>query len=117
MRGHLEQRGEDSWRLKVYVGMDGGRRRYLTKTFRGIQRDAEHQLNLMLVEVGSGHHVASDPTFADLVDKWRAIGSTSLSRTTRSEYERLLEKRLLPRFGAMKLRAIRPVDIDLYYAQ
>jgi integrase len=117
MRGHLEQRGEDSWRLKVYVGMDGGRRRYLTKTLRGTKRAAEHQLNLMLVEAANSQHPAGDPTFTDLADKWREIGSTSLSRTTRAEYERLLEKRLLPRFGSTKLRAIRPVDIDLYYAE
>jgi integrase len=116
MRGHLEQRGEDSWRLKVYVGMDGGRRRYLAKTVRGTKRAAENQLNKMLVEAANSQHPASDPTFADLAAQWREIGSTSLSRTTRAEYERLLEKRLLPRFGSTKLRAIRPVDIDHYYA-
>ena len=117
MRGHLEQRGEDSWRLKVYVGLDGGRRRYLTKTIRGTKRAAEKQLNLMLVEAASSQHPTADPTFADLAAQWREIGSTNLSCTTRAEYERLLEKRLLPRFGSMKLRAIRPVDIDLYYAE
>ena len=30
MRGHIQQRGKNSWRVKVFVGRDvGGVRRYL----------------------------------------------------------------------------------------
>ena len=36
MRGHLQQRGRDSWRLKVFVGRSSdGKRRYVERTVRG----------------------------------------------------------------------------------
>lgn len=118
MRGHLEQRGKSSWRAKIYVGIDDeGRRQYVVRTLRGSKRDAEDQLNVILLEVGRGPQIVADPTFADLVAKWRDIGTLNLSPTTLAEYQRLLEKRLLPRFGDIKLRTIRPVDVDMFYAE
>jgi hypothetical protein len=36
MRGHLQERGNDAGRLKVYVGRSaGGRKRYVEKSFQG----------------------------------------------------------------------------------
>jgi integrase len=49
--------------------------------------------------------------------KWRPIAEVSLSPTTLHEYERLLDKRLLPRFGTTKVRSIRAADIDAFYAE
>ena len=40
----------------------------------------------------------------------------NLSPTTLHEYDRLLEKRILPRFGGTKVRSIRAADIDGFYA-
>jgi len=39
MRGHIRQRG-DTWELRAYVGRDPvtGRKKYLTRTFRGGKR-------------------------------------------------------------------------------
>ena len=118
MRGHLEERGKNVWRAKVYLGRDAeGRRRYTTKTIRGPKGAADDQLNRMLVEARRRRSAAVDPTFTALVTKWRSIATLDLAPSTLAEYERLLEKRLLPRFGATKLRSIRAVDIDLYYAE
>ena len=42
MRGHLQRRGSDSWRLKVYVGRDAdGTKRYVERTVNGTKKDAE----------------------------------------------------------------------------
>jgi integrase len=118
MRGHLEQRGKTSWRAKIYVGVDAhGRRQYVMRTLHGTKRAAEDQLNAILTELRREPRVLADPTFADLVAKWREIGTLNLSPTTQAEYERLLEKRLMPRFGTIKLRAIRPVDVDIFYPE
>jgi hypothetical protein len=45
MRGHMRQRG-DVWELRVYVGRDpvSGRKKTLTRTFRGGKREAEEAL-------------------------------------------------------------------------
>ena len=117
MRGHLEQRGKNVWRAKVYLGRDvQGRLRYLTRTIHGTKRLAEDALRELLAEAGSGDQVVTDGTLADLVQKWRPIAELNLSPTTRREYERLLDKRILPRFGKTKVRALRAADIDAFYA-
>jgi len=118
VRGHLEQRGKNVWRAKVYVGREtDGRRRYLTRTIRGNKRFAEDALRELLTEVGRGDQVVTDGTLEDLVAKWRPIAELNLSPTTWREYDRLLEKRILPRFGRIKVRAIRAADIDGFYAE
>lgn len=122
MRGNLTQRGKESWRARVYLGLDdAGRRRYASKTIRGTKREAEEALNQLLVEAAEHrrHPMAAmgGQTFAELVAKWREIGASDLEKSTLFEYERLLERRLLPRFGSKKLRSIRTVDLDTYYAE
>jgi integrase len=117
VRGHLEQRGKNVWRAKVYLGRDAeGRQRYVTRTVHGTKRLAEDALHELLSEAGRGDQVVTDGTLADLVQKWRPIAELNLSPTTRREYERLLDKRILPRFGKTKVRAIRAADLDAYYA-
>lgn len=45
------------------------------------------------------------------------MSRTSLSPTTVREYERLLDTFILPRFGSVRLRALRPQSIDRFYAE
>jgi hypothetical protein len=68
------------------------------------------------MEVGRTDEVTTDGTLADLVEQWRPIAEVNLSPTTLYEYNRLLEKRILPRFGQTKVRSIRAADIDAFYA-
>lgn len=49
MRGHIQQRGKNSWRIEVYVGRD----------VSDTKREAERELSRLLVEVDEGRHVAS----------------------------------------------------------
>ena len=53
----------------------------------------------------------------DLAAKWLEMAAETLSPSTLREYRRLLEKIILPQFGSMKVRAIRPSDLDSFYAR
>lgn len=54
MRGHLQERGNDAWRLKVYVGRSAdGRKRYIEKTFNGGRREANSNVALRASTAGS----------------------------------------------------------------
>lgn len=117
MRGHLEARGKNVWRAKVYLGRDTGKsKRYLQRTIHGTKRQAEDVLNEMLVEAGQSSNEIVDGTFADLAPRWLELSSPTLSPTTLREYERLLDRHILPRFGGTKVRSIRAVDLDTFYA-
>jgi hypothetical protein len=70
MRGHIRQRG-DTWELRAYVGRDPvtGRKKYLTRTFRGGKWAAEEALTKFVVEVGG--EVVVDSAGAVRVVGWR----------------------------------------------
>ena len=117
MRGHLEARGSGTWRAKVFLGQDAnGRQRYLTRTIHGTKREADAQLRELMLEAGLAHE-SSQATVDDLAAKWLEMAAETLSPSTLREYRRLLEKIILPQFGSMKVRAIRPSDLDSFYAR
>ncbi len=67
MRGSIQQRGPQSWRVNAFVGRDAaGAKRYIGRTVRGTRRDAERELSRLLVEVDEGRHAPAAPvTFGE----------------------------------------------------
>ena len=113
MRGHLEERGKDRWRAKVYLGAGpNGTKRYLTRTIHGPKRHAENVLAQLIVEAGAGGHDVTDGTVEELARRWIEAAGSGLSPTTLRGYEQLLRTAILPRIGRMKLRAVRPQTLD-----
>jgi len=116
LRGHLESRGSGTWRAKVFLGQDAnGRQRYLTRTVHGTKREADAQLRQLILEAGLANET-SNATVVDLASKWLDLVSETLSPSTIREYRRLLAKVILPQFGGVKVRVIRPSDLDTFYA-
>lgn len=101
MRGHLQHRGGDAWRIKVYLGRSAdGRKRYLERTVRGTRRDAERAMAHLVVEVDEGRHAASAPmTFGELLDRWVEVKRASVAPRTIESYEWIATKYLRPRLG------------------
>jgi len=117
VRGHLEARGNGTWRTKVFLGPDAnGRQRNLTRTIHGSKREADAQLRQLILEAGLAHDTTS-ATVGGLASKWLELVEESLSPSTYREYRRLLEKIILPEFAAPKVRAIRPSDLDAFYVR
>ncbi|QYG95227.1 hypothetical protein HC251_24210 [Iamia sp. SCSIO 61187] len=84
MRGHLQHRGGDAWRIKVYLGRSAdGRKRYLERTVRGTRRDAERGMARLAVEVDEGRHAGAAPmTFGELLDRWLEVKRASVAPRT-----------------------------------
>ena len=62
MRGLIQKRGTESWRVRAYLGRDAdGTKRYVSRTVRGTRREAEQVLSRLLVEVDEGRHAAAAP--------------------------------------------------------
>lgn len=102
----------------MYLGRDAdGRKKYGRITFHGGRRAAEERLASLVVEAGGGAHDVTDGTFEDLSTQWLAIARPSLSPTTVTGYEQILASTLLPRFGKVKLRALRASNLDAFYAE
>jgi len=118
MRGLIQKRGSESWRIRAYVGRDAnGTRRYVSTTVRGTRKDAERDLSRLLVEVDEGRHAASAPmTFGELLDRWLAVKKLAVEPTTLRSYEWVARTYLRPALGERKVAALRPMELDGLYA-
>jgi integrase len=118
MRGLIQKRGSESWRIRAYVGRDAnGTKRYVSTTVRGTRKDAERDLSRLLVEVDEGRHAASAPmTFGELLDRWLAVKKLAVEPTTLRSYEWVALTYLRPALGERKVAALRPMELDGLYA-
>lgn len=119
MRGTIQKRGNESWRVKAYVGRDStGTKRYVSRTVRGTRRDAERELSRLLVDVDEGRFVASPAmTLNDLLDRWLEVKRQHVEPSTWSSYEWIARKYVRPALGDRKIGALRPIDLDMLYAE
>jgi integrase len=118
MRGHLQRRGSDTWRLKVYVGRDAnGTKRYVERTVNGTKKEAESELARLVVEADEGRHVATGPvTFDELLDQWLAIKAQQVEASTLGSYRWVAKTYVRPALGDRRLTTLRPYEIDRLYA-
>lgn len=119
MAGSLRQRGKTSWQLRVLAGRDEitGKKTYVSKTFRGGRREAERELARLVAEVEAGSTTAAAGTVAELCNKWFEHACPNLSPAVSAEYRRLLDRRILPRWGSTPVRRLRTSDLDGWYSQ
>ena len=119
MAGSIRQRGKQSWEVRAFAGKDPatGKKQYVTKTVRGERREAEIALGRLLGEIDDGQHAVRAGTVGDLCERWFAHAAPDLSPSVVPEYRRLLDNRILPRWGTTPLRRLRTADLDLWYAE
>ena len=119
MAGSIRQRGKQSWEIRAFAGKDTvtGKKRYVARTVRGDRREAEVALGRLLAEVEDGQHAVRAGTVGDLCERWYAHASPDLSPAVAVEYRRLLDKRILPRWGEVPLRRLRTADLDQWYGE
>lgn len=119
MRGHIQERGRASWRVKAYVGRDAaGVRRYVERTVRGSRRDAERELSRLLVEVDEGRHAAAAPiTVGELLDRWLDVKRRMVDPKTIESYEWMARNYVRPALADRRVASLRPIDLDALYGE
>src|SRR5262245_36063383 len=103
MKGHLQRRGERSWRLKYDVEADGrGGRQTRYVTLKGTKAEAQRQAAKILASIATGEHVdPSAETVAAFVERWlRDWADANVSRRTWEGYAQMLRKHLCRRIGS-----------------
>jgi len=121
MPGHLQPRGENTWRLKLDVGRDPSTGKRLTRfvTFKGTKREAQRELTRLLASVAGGTFV--DPnriTVAAYLRAWidEAEARVPLAAKTAERYRQLIEKQIIPHLGALQLQKLRPGNIAAWHS-
>ena len=114
MKGNLEKRG-DRFRMRVTVGYNekGNPIRVSEYAKAKSKREAEKELALFIARIESGEHVKPDKTLLkDFVDDWlEKYAKKNIEYNTYSGYLNILKKRILPKYGGMKISDIKTMHI------
>jgi integrase len=107
------------WELIIQLPRDPltGRPRQLSRTFHGTKREAQRALAAEVALVSAGKVTATTQTVADLLASWYERAAADLSPSTAREYRRLIDKRLLPALGRVRVRDLTPQQLDAFYGE
>lgn len=125
MAGSIEKRGKDSYRLVVSggIGPDGKRKKYTKtvnidgKTEPERQRKAQVELAKMITTINNNTFVEpSKLTFNDFIQKWlKEYAEKNLAPKTLFRYKQMLNSRIIPALGHIKLNKLKPIHFVEFY--
>ncbi len=122
----IRKRGENSYQIIVSKGYDSsGTKLTSTKTVtpdlglteKQAKKEVQRQAILFEREVENGTYLdGSKMTFAELIDKWiKDHAEKQLEARTLFRYKELLEKRIIPALGHIKLQKLQPTHLLEFY--
>jgi integrase len=126
MRGTIKKRYPGSWSLIIDLGYQVDPTTGKTKrkqkwiTFRGTRKQAEAALTDHVRAANRGEFVEpSKSTVGERLTEWlkKAITPPLKSQATFDSYQRIIDTRLVPKLGGIRLQALKPLDIEGYYAE
>jgi integrase len=119
VKGSLQKRGRESWRLRYDLGSDGGgTRQRRAITLKGTRKQAEAEASRILARVASGDHVdPSSETVAAFTERWLDDwADANVSNRTWTRYAQLLRNHVARRVGAVPIQKLRATDLQTVYA-
>jgi len=119
MKGSIRQRSKGTWQLRYDAPPDGtGRRRFVSKTFKGNKKDAERALRELLATIENGGYVASDKeTVAQFMVRWlETYAATNTTVRTLHGYRGYVERYINPTIGNIQLQSLTARHIQGLYA-
>jgi integrase len=120
MKGHIRQRGPQSWQLCLDLGRDAeGKRRREQHPFHGSKRAAQAKLAELVSAIGKNAHVErSGLTIGahvlERVEQWAKLNR--ISPKTSERYLELAANQISPHLGAIALQELKAADIERWHA-
>ena len=110
--------GNGKWKVTISAGFDGaGNRKRIYKTIEAKSEPAaQKKANLLEAEVAKGDY--TEPThftFADYVEVWRKDAKRKLAPKTYFRYNEMLDSRIIPNMGGVKIEKLNPIIIEDFY--
>lgn len=117
MKGHTRWRG-----TSVEVLVYRGKGKYVSRSVKwqgskkATQDAADRKLRELLEELDTTQHDGPESTVEQLIHQWKRLSKHEWSPATLAAYESYLSNHILPALGQLKVRNVRAVDIDEFYA-
>ena len=107
------------WELRVPLPFDpvSGRYGQRSVSYRGTKRAAEIELARLITEADRTKQSGTQAAFATLIEQWWELKQPRLSPATAREYQRLIDRRVLPGLGRIKVAKLGAAELDRYYAR
>lgn len=120
MRGHIERRSAESWRIEAWAPVDpvSGNRRRVRRTIRGTKKDAQRELTRLLRDIDAGliSTEGSRVTVEEFMTQWIAHMEHRLRPTTFDRYAGVTRRNIIPMLGHVQLAKLRPSHIQAFEA-
>jgi integrase len=120
MKGHVQKRGENTWRLHIFVGRHPVSKRpiYQTRTFHGPKKEAERLLRELVRDYELGR--VSEPSRQSLwefLEQWLEKSARQKVRArTLQDYRKLLRTYIQDTLGFVPLGKVTPMQIQSLYS-
>lgn len=122
----IDKRGDNSYRITVSCGYDSSGKKALQRktitldpslTPKQIEKELQTQAALFEREVETGTYLDGGKiTFAEFVDRWlKDYAEKHLQRKTLHRYKDMLNSRILPALGHLKLEKLQPNHLLQFY--
>lgn len=122
----IEKRGENSYRLTVSCGYNKNDKKVTKKktisvdpslTAKQLEKELQKQMVLFQEEVERGTHLdAGKISFEEFIEKWITdYAEPNLAPKTLYRYKELLESRIIPALGHIKLSKLQPMNLTEFY--
>ncbi|MGE0491187.1 MAG: tyrosine recombinase XerC [Vulcanimicrobiota bacterium] len=120
MRGHIEKRGPQRYKVRIFLGRDdNGKVIRRSKTIHGTLKDAQRALTELLQQFNMNclpeeHKL----TVADYLAQWLANAAAGrVSERTLRDYRGMFDRYVLPELGRLRLEALTPMAIQGLYTK
>lgn len=119
MKGHIRQRGKDTWAIVIYLGTEQGKKRQKWYTVHGSKRDAERELRRLLHEMDTGAYAEpSKLTVGEYLERWlNEYAAVRVAPLTLRRYQTVVRDHLIPLLGAIPLAKLTPMQIQRAYRE
>jgi integrase len=115
----MRERSLGTWELTVSTGRDPETGRYgrvIRTVYASSRRQAKAALSRLEVEVASGQVGTSDPTVAELLERWlEHLVRLGRSESTLYNYRRYVDRELGPTIGGLRLSKLTARHLDGLY--
>ena len=112
----IQNKGGNKWILMVSDGFGiNNKRRRPTRSFEGTENQANKAAILFEEEVKNGKYKSASKkyTLSQFVEIWiQDYGEPHLAPKTLARYKEMLDSRILPTIGHLKLEAIKPMTVN-----
>jgi len=120
MKGHLENRGKNTYLIVLEHGKDAdGKRTRRKHTFHGTKRQAEEEKVRLLHRMQTGTYIDENKlTVGEYLRRWLEDSKRgNVSPRTFERYDSIVTLHLIPALGVHKLKDLRPMHIQTYYTE